>query len=54
MEKPEMPKLKIMTSRNCGSTLNLYKSFLKKEIMQKEKIIYKKLNNKEKIIALQK
>ena len=42
MEKPETPKLKIMTQRNCESTLSLYKTFLKKEIIQKQKFYIQK------------
>ena len=43
MEKPEIPQLKIMTQRNCESVLELYKTFSKKEILQKEKFYIQKI-----------
>ena len=43
MEKPEIPKLKMMTQTNCESVLNLYKTFSKKEILQKEKFYIQKI-----------
>ena len=43
MEKPEIPQLKIMTQRNRESVLELYKTFSKKEILQKEKFYTRKI-----------
>jgi len=43
MEKPEIPQLKIMTQRNRESVLELYKTFSKKEILQKEKFYIQKI-----------
>ena len=43
MEKPEIPQLKIMMQRNCESVLELYKTFSKKEILQKEKFYIQKI-----------
>ena len=42
MEKPEIPQLKIMTQRNREYVLELYKTFSKKEILQKEKFYIQK------------
>ena len=43
MKKPKIPKLKIITRRNCESVLDLYKTFSKKEILQKEKFYIQKI-----------
>ena len=43
MEKPEIPQLKIITQRNRESVLELYKTFSKKEILQKEKFYIQKI-----------
>ena len=54
MQKHEIPKLEIMTQRNCESVLNLYKTFSKKEILRKEKFYIQKIEQLRKNKALKK
>ena len=44
MDKPEIPNLKIMTQRTCESLLELYKTFSKKDIIDKEKFYILKID----------
>ena len=53
MKKPEIPKLKITSQRNCKFILNLYQTYSKEEVIQSEhyyvqKLDYLQINNSSK------